>query len=30
MGIAESSVKTHLKRVMRVLRENLCFILIGC
>lgn len=30
MGIAESSVKTHLKRVMRVLRENLCFILLGC
>ena len=30
MGIAESSVKTHLNRVMRVLRENLCFILIGC
>lgn len=30
MGIAESSVKTHLKRAMRILRDNLCFILLGC
>jgi RNA polymerase sigma-70 factor (ECF subfamily) len=30
MGIAESSVKTHLKRTMRILRDNLCFILLGC
>lgn len=27
MGIAESTVKTHLKRAMKVLRENLLFIL---
>lgn len=29
MDIAESTVKTHLKRVMKVLRENLLFILFG-
>ena len=29
MGIAESTVKTHLKRVMQVLRTRLSFILIG-
>lgn len=29
MNIAESTVKTHLKRVMKVLRENLLFILFG-
>ena len=29
MGIAESTVKTHLKRVMQVLRTRLNFILIG-
>lgn len=29
MGIAESSVKTHLKRAIRVLREHFCFILFG-
>lgn len=29
MGIAESTVKTHLKRVMKILRENLLFIIFG-
>lgn len=29
MGIAESTVKTHLKRVLQTLRSRLCFILIG-
>ena len=29
MGIAESTVKTHLKRTLKTLRENLLFILIG-
>lgn len=29
LGVAESTVKTHLKRVMRTLRENLCFIIFG-
>lgn len=29
MGIAESSVKTHLKRAIRVLREHFSFILFG-
>lgn len=29
LGLAESTVKTHLKRAMRTLRENLCFIVFG-
>ena len=29
MGIAESTVKTYLKRAMRLLRQNLCYIIIG-
>ena len=27
--IAESTIKTHLKRTMKVLRDNLLFILMG-
>ena len=29
MGVAESTIKTHLKRTMKVLRDNLLFILMG-
>ena len=29
MNVAESTVKTHLKRVMQILRSRLCFILFG-
>ena len=29
LNIAESSVKTHYKRAISVLRKNLCFILFG-